>query len=64
MGKIYFLNEQARKYHKDNNIITERPEYLKLVHSKPEKSKKPKRKTLGQRIYEKMQGLGENDDVS
>lgn len=64
MGKIYFLNEQSRQYHKDNNIITERPEYLKLVHSKSEKPKKRKRKTLGQRIYEKMQGLGENDDVS
>ena len=58
MGKVYFLNEKSRQFHKDNNIEIERPDYLKLVYSRPDKLKSKKKKTMGQRIYERL--LNEN----
>ncbi len=68
MGKVLFLNEQAKKYHEEQGIVIKNPQIRLVVDNGPvklkaQKARKPKRKTLGQRIYENLQNNGDfNDD--
>lgn len=67
MGKVIFLNKQAETWHKKNDIKIQNPPTLKLVVSKPviekpRRSKKPKRETMGQRIFRSLQERDNGED--
>lgn len=66
MGKVFFLNQQAKEYHEQMGIKIKNPPELRIVQGSkgglenPKRSKKAvkaksTRKTLGQRIYENLQ---------
>ena len=52
MGKVYFLNEKAKKFHEENGIKVNQPQLKVVIDNGPKKPKRSKKKTLGQRIYD------------
>ena len=63
MGNVLFLNEKSKKFHEEQGIkISQPPELRVVINNGPSKKKKPKKKTLGKRIFENYNSDG--DDAS
>lgn len=69
MGKVLFLNEQSKKYHEDKGIKIVNPNLRLVVNNgevlvtkRTKKTKKPRRQTLGQRIYESLQDRNNDNE--